>query len=46
MTVSLFGMTSCSRTIRARMPPEKKKIIELIRYRIPIFLWSVVVRYS
>ena len=35
-----------TRTTSARMPPTKKKTNELIRYRIPIFLWSVVVSHS
>ena len=32
------GVASCTRTTIASSPPAKKKIIELIRYMIPIFL--------
>ena len=32
------GVASSTRTTSASRPPAKKKIIELIRYMIPIFL--------
>src|SRR5438128_11689519 len=31
---------------RAKIPPTTKKVIELIKYRMPIFLWSVVVSHD
>ena len=40
------GCASSRRTTSARRPPAKKKTSELIRYRIPIFLWSVVVSHA
>src|SRR2546427_520454 len=30
---------------RAKIPPTTKKVIELIKYKMPIFLWSVVVSH-
>src|SRR5207247_9772933 len=40
------GLASSVRMRRAKTPPTTKKPIELIRYRIPIFLWSVVVSHD
>src|SRR5437667_7189862 len=42
----LSGWASCVRMSSARTPPTTKKMNELIRYMIPIFLWSVVVSHT
>ena len=39
----LSGRASCSRMIRASMPPTRKKMKAEVPYRIPIRLWSTVV---
>ena len=39
----LSGAASCSRMIRASMPPTRKKMNALVPYRMPIRLWSTVV---
>ena len=40
------GIASSARTPMASRPARKKKMNELTTYRIPIFLWSVVVSHS
>src|SRR3954470_8421399 len=41
-----FGWASCSRTNRASTPPMMKKAKALTPYRMPIFLWSIVVNHD